>query len=89
MSVGSFAHYDRIRDYIGHHFIDGYSVIYFVDYGDEGQPFRAATYSTSHWYLSFALRVFEWGFLAACVVIPLLIWYAASQAIKRRAIEQA
>lgn len=82
LSFASFAHYDRVRDYLGQQFVEGYEVKYYEDSDDNGRPTTAADVSTEHWYSRFGLWLFEWIFLGACVVLPYVTWRASSRAVE-------
>lgn len=82
VSVGAFAHYDRIRDAIGQRYVDGYHVAYYEDTDDSGRPIRTGIVRTAHWYSKLALWLFEWLIVAACLALPFMTWFNSTRAIK-------
>ena len=68
--------YHHIRDYIGNHFVDGYSVIYYND--------GEMTISTSHWYARFGLWLFGFVFFGVGILLSLITWYAANCAVGKK-----
>lgn len=81
ISFVSFAHYDQIRDAVGHKFISGYYVSYDEDTDDYGRPYRASEPHTEYWYSRFGLWLFEWLFLGACIFLPFITWKGANSAV--------
>jgi hypothetical protein len=73
LSFATLFDYDQVRDSIGEHYVSGYMALRGdVEYGENGQPYRATDVYTDHWYSKFALWLLEWFFLAACVGLPIL-----------------
>lgn len=81
ISFVSFAHYDRIRDAVGHKFVSGYYTSYYEDTDDYGRPYSASEPHTAHWYSRFGLWLFEWLFLGACISLPFITWKGANSAV--------
>jgi hypothetical protein len=78
-----FAHYDDIRDNIGHQNIKGYHSEYYPDVDEYGRPARGVNINTNHWYGGFILWVFEWGFLILCIAIPIITWKQCTKIYER------
>jgi hypothetical protein len=71
--------YYHIRDYIGNHFVDGYSVIYYND-----GEMTISNISTSHWYARFGLWLFGFAFFGVGILLSLITWYAANCAVGKK-----
>jgi hypothetical protein len=82
VAFGAFTFHDRIRDAVGHRFVDGYSVTYYEDTDDSGRPYRASEPHTAHWYSRLGLWSFECFLLGACGLIPAITWTGANNAVK-------
>jgi hypothetical protein len=81
ISIGSFAHYEKIRDAVGRRFVSGYYVTYVEDEDDEGRPFRASVPHSDHWYTRVALDLAEVCILGAWVTLPMITWRMANRAV--------
>jgi len=84
LSFGAFANYSLIRDFIGHKYVYGFEVRYFEDADELGRPIEASDFHTATWLGHFALWLFEWVFLLACVASPVLTWAGFKRLIRKR-----
>lgn len=83
ISFASFAHFEQIRDAVGHAVVEGYYVTYYEDTDDSSRPYRGSELHTAHWYSRAGLWLFEWLFLGACVGLPSITWVGANGAVKK------
>ena len=88
ISFAAFAHYERIRDALGHKLVSGYYVSYYEDTDDSGRAYRASDPHTEHWYSRVGIWLAEWLFLAACAGLPYITWRVADQAVNAAAKRQ-
>jgi hypothetical protein len=83
ISFASFAHWEPIRDKIGERFVAGYYVTHYEDVDDAGNPYQGSEPHTAHWILTLGIKLFEWLFLALCIVLPIITWSFASVAVSQ------
>lgn len=88
ISFASFAHFEQIRDAVGHALVEGYYVTYCENTDDSGRPYRDSEPHTAHWYSRAGLWLFEWIFLGACVGLPTITWVGANGAVNK-AVEES
>lgn len=87
ISVSLIFHYGKIRDTIGHQYIDGYYTTTYIDVTDAGQQIMRSDPHTAHWYSRVGLWLFEWVFMAACICIPVLTWIGSNMALDEATID--
>ena len=74
ISLLLFASFDIIKDSFGEKVIRGYQSEYILDYDEFSRPVRYANTQSNHWFGSFILWLFEWGFMILCLAIPIITW---------------
>lgn len=73
-----FAHFDQIRDKIGHENIKGYHSEYYPDVDNYARPIQGVNVYTSHWFDKFILWLFELLYVILCFAIPIVTWKQCS-----------
>lgn len=66
-SLCIFAHGDYLRDELGKRCVQGYSVLYYEDSGDEGQPGVSREVFADHWYAKVLLWALDLVLILLCI----------------------
>lgn len=79
LSFMGFFNYAHVRNSIGERYASGYIAVKGdVEYDENGSSRPTYVY-TDHWYSKVGLWFLEWGFLAACIGLPIATYKAAQR----------